>query len=276
MPVEQAIAAAPALLPEKTAKDYQTSPIPGIEGADFAVGLDDDTKTKIDRLAITGLPATTPQLLAQAWGPGKDAKDSIDRARTYWFDPATGWRAYAEVSYGDEYNIEFHNYIPYTKLLGDAPDVIAFAPQGLVGKTIDELRANHKDTIVETTAEQEAQKRKDLEKFAGEKLDELGATRADARLDLPPTEWEAYWTRIGFHWSDKNTILAVWISIPFQAHPAAKDEIFAFFKKKWGEPKEFEDLGEKAFEFRKENPRIVVKEDTITHAWKIELSPKED
>src|SRR5262249_20634977 len=50
---------------------------------------------KLQRMYIQ-VPATAKAMLATAWGAGKDAKDNIGRPRTYWFDPAGGWRAWTE------------------------------------------------------------------------------------------------------------------------------------------------------------------------------------
>ena len=48
----------------------------------------------------------------------------------------------------------------------------------------------------------------------------------------------------------------------------------ARLKKKWGEPKEEEKYGDKLYVFG-EDPRIEVKEDTISNKWDISVEPKE-
>src|SRR5215208_3055021 len=84
----EARAAAPELFPKANA-DLQ---LVNAEFADvsYGVGLNKETK-KIDRLYVQ-VPASAAAMLTSAWGAGKEGKDSIGRPRTYWFDPATGWR----------------------------------------------------------------------------------------------------------------------------------------------------------------------------------------
>lgn len=275
MPAADAVKAAPDLFPKGTEDDYQSTDAPGWEGVSFAVGLDDDTKTKVDRLTVS-MPAAGKDAVIAAWGPGKEAKDSIDRPRLYWFDPETGWRAYLEQGFGDDVNLEFHRYTPFEKFLGDAPDTLAFAPAGLLGATVEDLRARHAAHLVEKDAAQAAKDRADLEKFTGEKLDDkLGAAEPSVHLELPPTEWDAFWTRVNFHWTDDHKVRIVYFQIPYEAYAPAKEEILAFLKKKWGEPKPFKDYGRDKLLFREKAPRVVVEDDTISNAWSIEVSNEE-
>jgi hypothetical protein len=271
-PEAEARKAAPELFP-KAKGDFQLADAAGLEGVSYGVGLD-KTKHAVSRLQLQLPPTAKPaELVAAAWGKGKDAKDSIGKPRTFWFDPATGWRAYLEQGFGDDSNLEFYKYLPATALLGDAPDALGFAPQGILGATIADLRTRFPDTLVETNAAQAAAKQKEVGNFVGKDLDkELGAAKPDVRLDLPPTEWEEFTTRIQTDWTDDGKIEDVWFDLPYEAYAPAKDELRALFEKKWGAPKEGTDLGDKIWIYRAENPSVIVKDDDISHAWNVRIS----
>jgi hypothetical protein len=271
----EARAAAPALF-TKPDKDFQLADDPNLENITYGVGLDKETK-KLSRMYVQ-LKPDAAALVAQAWGPGKDAKDSIGRDRMYWFDAAGGWRAYTEKGFGEDLNLELHPYIPATKLLGEGPDTLGFAPQGIVGATLDEVRARFAGQVVETDAAKAAEEQKKVGNFVGKDLQkELGPAQANVRLELPPTEWEQYWTRIHMHWSKDGKVETVWFGIPYGPHAAAKDEIRALLDKKWGAPKEekeFGKFGDPIFVYRAKDPRITVKDDTISKAWDVKLTAK--
>ncbi len=275
----EARAAAPELFP-KPDKDFQLADDKSIDKITYGVGIDKETK-KLNRMYVQ-MPSTGPQLVAQAWGPGKEAKDKINRARTYWFDAASGWRAYAEKGFGEDMNLEMYPYIPAAKLLGDGADTLGFAPQGILGATVDELRTRFATTLVETDQKKAEEQQKQVGNFVGKDLSkELGPASASVRLELPPTEWEEYWTRIEMHWTkgDKPVVETVWFDIPYGAYEPAKAEIKALFDKKWGAPKEekeFGKFGDPIWVYHAKNPRIFVKDDTITNGWEVHISSKKD
>jgi hypothetical protein len=277
MPDAEARAAAPELFP-KPDKDFQLADDATLDKVTYGVGIDKETK-KLERMYVQ-VPADGPALIAKAWGPGKDAKDTIGRPRTYWFDAASGWRAYSEKGFGDDVNLEFHPYIPAAKLLGEGSDTLGFAPQGIVGATLEELRTRFGPLVVETDAAKAAEDQKKVGNFVGKDLSkELGPAQANVRLELPPTEWEQYWTRIGMHWSKDNKVETVWFKIPYGFYPPAKDELRAMFDKKWGAPKEekeFGKTGDPIWIYRAKGPRIIVKDDTITNAWDIKVTSRAD
>ncbi|MCE9578164.1 MAG: hypothetical protein K8W52_33875 [Deltaproteobacteria bacterium] len=266
-------AAAPALFP-KPKGDYQLSDGPFV-GVNFGVGLNKDSK-KVSRLTISLPPAANAKaMLESAWGKGKDAKDSIDKPRTYWFDPATGWRAHLEQGFGDDMSLEFDKYLPVTALLGEGPDTIGFAPQGILGATVDELRTRFPTTIVETDAAKAAADQKKVGDFAGKDVaKELGEAKPSVRLDLLPTEWESYWTRIQIDFTDDKKVEDVWFDIPYEAYGPAKDELKALLEKKWGTPTEGKDLGDTIWIYRAAAPSVVVEDDTISKAWNVRISAK--
>jgi hypothetical protein len=272
MPADAAHKAAPALFPKPGGDKYQLSDDPTYADVSYGVSIDKDSK-RVSRMTVD-LPASARALIAKAWGPGKDGKDSIGKPRTFWFDPATGWRAYLEEGFGDKLGLEFHTYLPAAKLLGDGPDGLGFAPKGILGATLDDLRARFPDTIVETDAAAAAAERKKVEKLAGQKLDQLGAAKPSVRLDLAPTEWGEYWTRIQIDWADDGTVGDAWFDLPYEAYAPARDDIKKVLDAKWGAPKQEEKYGEPILVYRAKDPRVVVKDDTITHAWNVRISTK--
>ncbi|HEY4056114.1 MAG TPA: hypothetical protein VGM39_05870, partial [Kofleriaceae bacterium] len=97
----------------------------------FATSIDKKTN-KLDRI-YAQIPKSAVPLVSQAWGKGIDAKDSIGRARTVWFDPDTGWRVSLEEGFGESLNLNFDRYLPAAKLLGpEKGDKLGFAPDGLL------------------------------------------------------------------------------------------------------------------------------------------------
>jgi hypothetical protein len=273
-PVADARKAAPELFP-KPKDDFQLSDAAGLDGVSFGVGLDKDKKA-IARMYVT-IPAAAKavELIGAAWGKGKDATDSIGKPRTYWFDAATGWRAYLEKGFGDDSNLELSKYLPAAALLGDGPDALGFAPQGILGATLADLRTRFAGTLVETDAAAAAAEQKKVGDLVGKDLDkQLGAAKPSVRVDLPPTEWGSYWTRIQIDWADDGKVEDVWFDLPYEAYPADKDALRALFDKKWGAPKEAEKYGEKLWIYRADAPSVVVKDDGISHAWNVRISMK--
>ena len=274
-PVADARKAAPSFWSKDTQPDadYVGADDPAIADVHYGLGFDKDSK-KVSRMNLSA-PVAAGALVTAAWGPGKEAVDSIGKPRTYWFDAATGWRAYLEQGFGDDISLELHPYLPAAKLLGDGPDTLGFAPQGILGATVADLRTRFADTIVERTAAQESADQKKAGDFVGKDLDkELGPATADVRLDLPPTEWEDFWTRIQISWTDDGKVEDVWFDLPYEAYKPAKDEIFALITKKWGAGKPIKFLGEDALLFRDQPPFAIVTDDQISHAWNVRVTTK--
>ena len=251
---------------------------PTIKDVTYGIDFNKDTKT-LDRMYVQ-LPKAAKATIESAWGPGKEGKDSIDRPRTYWFDAEGGWRAHLEQGFGEEVNVVFYRYQAAAKMLGEGPDGFGFASQPIVGATIEDLRANFKDSLVEETDEEAQKKQAEVSKFAGQDLEKkLGKASANARLELPPTEWEDFWTRVHFHWSDDGKVSTFWFKLPFEAYEPAKAELKAMFDKKWGTPKEAKEYGSTGdliYIYRDKDPRITVKEDTISKGWDVKVSARAD
>jgi hypothetical protein len=252
-------------------KDFFGHKDPAYADVNYSLGVDKD-KHVVSRENVT-VPKSAQAMITAAWGPGKEGKTVIG-PRTFWFDPASGWRAYVEPGM-DNIAVEFHPYLPVAKLLGDGPDTLGFAPQGLIGATLDDLRKRFPDTIVERSQAQAAADQRDASKFAGQDLSKkLGKAHADVSLDLPPTEFGEFETPVNFMWSDDGKVVDAWFGIPYEAYAPAKDEIHAAIEKKWGAGKPTEYLGEKATMYRDKAPFVIVTDDTISHEWDVRLVDK--
>ncbi|HTJ46551.1 MAG TPA: hypothetical protein VL463_30805 [Kofleriaceae bacterium] len=264
MPAADAAKAAPALFKMGDKPGYSLAEDPAIDGVSYGVEIDKDTK-KISRLSVQ-LPAAGKDLVAKAWGAGKDAKDSIGKPRTFWFDPQAKWRAYAEQGFGDDVNLELRPYVPAAELLDSGLEAN-------LGKTVADLRAKYPDTIVERSDAQAAADQKAVGDFAGKDLSkEVGAAKADVRLDFPPTEWGEFWTRIQTDWTDDGKLDDVWFDLPYEAYQPAKMEIYSLIEKKYGTGKPVKYLGEDALLFGTKAPWVIVTDDTIGKAWNVRLS----
>jgi len=249
------------------------APDEAVDQVSYSLDLDKESKTVHGLYAE--VPKSAPALIDAAWGVGKDGKDTIGKPLRFWFDPATGWRAYTEAGFGDSLYLQFQKYIPAAALLGDGPDTLGFAPQGILGATIADLSARYADTLVVTDAAKAAAEQKQVSNMAGRDLaKELGEAKPSVRLDLPPTEWGRFFTRIQIDWSDDGKVADVWFDLPYEAYGPAKDEIKALLDKKWGAPTEGEQYGKKRWIYRAASPSVIVEDDTISKAWNVRIAVK--
>jgi hypothetical protein len=239
----------------------------------FKADFDKDSK-KLTRVYFNLPKAEAIKLMTAQWGEPKKATE-YDKEILWWFNPEAELRASLADSFTEgEAHIEFTSYWPTVKFLGEGPELAFQKDAPLLGLTVADLEAKYGPWIKKESAEEAAKSQEDIKKFAGEEAGALmGKPTASIDLEYPPTEWGKYWTPVHFMWTDDGKIDRVWFGIDFEPHPAAKDEIMALLKKKWGEPKEEEDLGDKVFVFSEE-PFIKVEEDTISNKWDIFIEPK--
>jgi hypothetical protein len=241
----------------------------------FHLSFDDDTK-KLTRMYFNMPKADAVKLVTAKWGEPKKATD-LGKEVLWWFNPEGKLRVSVADSFSDgEASIEFTAYLPVKDFLGEGKE-LAFAKDApLLGLTVADLEAKY-GTFVKKESEEEAKKNQEgIAKLAGEDVKAImGKPTASIELEYPPTEWASYWTPVHLTWSDEGKITRFWFGIDFEPHPAAKDELMAFFKAKWGEPtqeKEYGDFGDNVFVFS-QDPRLVVKEDTISNKWDITVEP---
>jgi hypothetical protein len=241
----------------------------------FNCGFDDDTK-KLTRMYFNMPKADVIKVVTAKWGEPKKGTD-LGKEVLWWFNPEANLRVSIADSFSEgESSVEFTSYWPVKQLLGEGKE-LAFAKDApLLGLTVADLEAKYPNFIKKESEEEAKKNQEDIAKLAGEEAKALmGKPTASVDLEYPPTEWGRYWTPVHLSWSDEGKIDRYWFGIDFEPHPPAKDEIMAFLKTKWGEPveeKEFGDSGDPVFVFS-QDPRIEVKEDTISNKWDITVEP---
>jgi hypothetical protein len=267
MTLDEGKAAAPGMADDGDIKTEE------YEDVWFKADFDDDTK-KLSRVYFNLPKAEAVKLMTAQWGEPKKATE-YDKEMLWWFNPEAELRVSIGDSFTDgEAHVEFTHYQPVAKFLGEGPEIEFQKAAPLLGLTIADLDSKYGAWIKKTTEEEAAQRKADIEKFAGAEAGAaMGKPTADVDLEYPPTEWGKYWTPVHFMWSDDGKINRVWFAIDYEAHPEARDEIMALLKKKWGEPKEEDEYGDKIYVFSEE-PFIKVEDDDISKAWDIFIEPK--
>lgn len=270
MTQEQAKAAMPTLPEDGTIKSEE---YPDIR---FNCDFDDETK-KLRRVYFSLLKTDAVKFATEKWGEPKKGTD-LGKEVLWWFNPEGKIRVSVADSFSDgEAYVEFTAYMPVKDLLGAEGKELAFAKDApLLGLTVADLEAKYAPFVKKESEEDAKKSQEQIAKLAGEEAKAMmGKPTASVDLEYPPTEWAKYWTPVHLSWSDEGKIERFWFGIDFEPHPAAKDELLAFFKAKWGEPtqeKEHGDFGDDIFVFS-QDPRIEVKEDTISNKWDITVEP---
>ncbi|KIG16000.1 hypothetical protein DB30_05054 [Enhygromyxa salina] len=240
----------------------------------FNTDFDDET-TKLSRVYFNLAKADAIKFATEKWGAPQEGTD-LDAKVQWWFNPADNLRVSISDSFTEgEAHVEFTYYWPVTQLIGEGKELAFEKDAPLLGLTPADLDAKYPKWVKKESAEDAAKSQEDIAKLAGEDAKALmGKPTASIDLEYPPTEWGKYWTSVHLSWTDEGKLERFWFGIDFEPHPAAKDEIFALFKKKWGEPKEIEEYGDKIFVFS-EDPRIEVEEDTISNKWDVTVEVPE-
>lgn len=198
-----------------------------LEGVHWWLGIP-RKKGKLDDIMLE-FPTAQRGLVAEAWGPGKDA-DRGGHPVTVWFNPELGVRAELNDD-KDHSTLRFEPYTPLAKLLGDGPQIAALS-KPFVGLT-----------------------QADLAKAYPELADESG------HLWLPQTEWEFGSGIPVSPYPMSGPIESIAFSIPFdKSDPKSKDEILAVIEKKWGKVKRTEDLGVKTEIYNEAGPHVEVEQ----------------
>ncbi len=210
----------------------------GVDGVRGFVAVDDKTGTV--RAIYLNLPASAKAQIEEAWGAGQQATE-LGKAVLVWPDPSTGWRATLRPALGSSQDLSFDQYLPVAQLLGEQVDVVDAMP--VLGLTVDEVK----------------------KQFEG-----VTATRGDLIVALLPTEWDRQPTKFSLDVAS-GRIREIVFSIPFKAHPDAKEQLAELFTHKWGTPRPAEEDGKRVLIYRDGEPRVEVREDTTHGAWKIEI-----
>ncbi|HEY3802840.1 MAG TPA: hypothetical protein VGL61_09520 [Kofleriaceae bacterium] len=152
---------------QAVAKLFDTSresyhPVPGVReiaaGASFSGDLFEYTDAVLSPAIV--------KLIQAAWGPGASYAPRDER-RVIWLDKAGLWRAQMTQLLGTVH-IQFQNYIPFEKWLGDGDEVAALATS-IVGKNVADLQ-------------------REFGSFFRKEFDSTNAHQV-YELELPATEW---------------------------------------------------------------------------------------
>jgi hypothetical protein len=265
-----------AALPNMDDGDIKSEEYPDVW---FKADFDKETK-KLTRVYFNLPKAEAVKLMTAQWGEPQKATE-YDKEVLWWFNPEAELRASLSDSFTEgEAHVEFTAYWPIVKFLGEGPELAFQKDAPLLGLTVAELDSKYGQWVKKESEAEAAKNQEQIKNMMGEENKAevgalMGKPTASIDLEYPPLEWGKYWTPVHFMWTDDGKINRVWFGIDFEPNPAAKDEIMALLKKKWGEPKEEEELGDKVFVFSEE-PFIKVEEDTITKKWDIFIEPKRE
>lgn len=220
--------------------DVRSGIATGVDGVRQFVAIDDKLGTV--RAIYLNLPPRAEDLIAEAWGRGMPATAPVGKNVLVWPDPTTGWRATLRPALGFSHDLSFDNFLPAAQLFGEQPDLLDAVP--VLGQTVDEVKKTYKEDVV--------------------------AHGRDLVLTLLPTEWERASTKITLGVSG-GRIRELSFSIPFKAHPGARDTLLDLFTHKWGIPRPVDDDGKQVLVFRDGQPRVEVREDPEHGAWRFEI-----
>jgi hypothetical protein len=212
------------------------------DGVREFVAIDD--KAAVIRSIYLNVPPQAEDLITEAWGPGATATWPVNKTVKVWADPSTGWRAILRPALGLSRDLVFENYIPAYALFGDQPDMLEALPEPVLGRTVDDVKRSYKEQVT--------------------------VQGHDLVITLPPTEWERATTHIGLDVAG-GRVREISMSIPWKPHPPARDQLLDLFKAKWGLPEEVVEESKPTLVFRKDDPRVEIREDTEHGAWLISI-----
>ena len=89
-------------------------------------------------------------------------------------------------------------------------------------------------------------------------------------ITLPPTEWDRSPTRITLD-TNGGRVRELQLAVPYKPHQAARDQLLDLFKAKWGLPEEVVEDSKATLVFRKEHPRVEIREDAEHGAWSVSI-----
>lgn len=211
------------------------------DGVREFVALDDKSATV--RSIYLNLPPNAEDLIKEAWGEPTEI-NVVGKQVDVWPDPETLWRATLRPALGKSQDLVFDNYIPAVALFGDQPDTLEALPEPVLGRTVEEVKAAYKDSVTPQ----------------GKNL----------VITLPPTEWDRFATRITLGTSG-GRVREIEFSVPWKPNPKARDTLLDLFKAKWGLPEEVVEDSKPTLMFRKDDPRVEIREDPDHGAWQISI-----
>lgn len=212
------------------------------DGVREFIALDDKAATI--RSIYLNVPAHAEDIIAEAWGTPAIVTWPVNKQVKVWADPTTGWRATLRPALGVSQDLVFDNYMPVIAVFGDQPDTLEALPTPVLGRLVEDVKKAYKDQFT----------------VAGR----------DLVIMLPPTEWDRMPTKITLE-SNGARVRGIELSIPFKPHPAAREQLLDLFKEKWGFPEEVVEDSKPTLVFRKDAPRVEVREDLEHGAWSVSI-----
>lgn len=234
----------------------------------FAVDIDDDSG-KVDRVYVNLPAATAEQLVTTAWGAPTKVKGQYTAfEKVLWWNPSAGVRANLGNALVDTRPLEFTAYQPVSAFLGaDGPAFAFGGGDGVMGRTVDQLGATFGERLI--CSYDEAGKNTDV---PWTKLATKFPPDADHDyfLELPPTDYGDYWTRVHLDFDAAGAVSRMRFSIPDEGNQAARDATMALLKKKFGtEGETVEDLGKTRTRLADKPYEVLMGVDTLGDAVEV-------
>ena len=203
-----------------------------------------DDKAGVVRSIYLNVPESAEELITAAWGDGSAAMMPVGKAVKVWHDSETRWRATLRPALGRSRDLVFDLYLPAVALFGDQPDSLEALREPVLGRSADDVKRTYKDIMT--------------------------VQGRDIVLSLPPTEWDRFATRIELGtWNGR--VRTISFVVPWKPHPRARDTLLDLFKAKWGLPEEVVEDSKPTLVFRKDDPRVEIREDLEHGAWRVEI-----
>jgi hypothetical protein len=236
MPIAEAKALAPG--PVSVRAGIATK----FDGVREFIALDD--KAAAIRSIYLNVPPHAEEIISEAWGKPAVAIWPVNRQVKVWADASTGWRAILRPALGLSYDLVFDNYMPVIAVFGDQPDSLDALPEPVLGRSVDEVKKAYKD--------------------------QLTVVGRDLVITLPPTEWDRGPTKITLDTAG-GRVREISLAVPWKPHPPARDQLLDLFKAKWGVPEEVVEDRKPTLVFRKDDPRVEIREDLEHGAWQVSI-----
>ncbi|MGM0576922.1 MAG: hypothetical protein ACQEXJ_14455 [Myxococcota bacterium] len=265
--------------------------LPAEDYEDVFVNLGFDPSTGRLLRVWFSLPADRgEELVTEAWGDPVVVEE-FDEEKKVWFDPGEGIRAALSEGFGEGMELEFTRYLPAERMIGEGaaevdpeaegededgeepePPGVPFAFEAdhpLLDGTLESVRESWPRALQEQTAEQAEERLREIEELTGRKLEPSPEPTASVHLDLPPTEYGTFFTRVHLELNDDGEIVGYRFGLTYGNREGADEELLELLKARLGEAEKTERFGEEILVFREESPRVEVRRDEVGHQWDV-------
>ncbi len=174
----------------------------------------------------------------------RSRRDGFQKPARHWFNEETGVRALLVTGTND---VELTKYTPASVLLGPPHTPFGFETKPILGMTVQEFKAAYPDSVTE-------------------------GGRNAIHLDLAPTEFGRYWTRLNV-WTEKGKIHRFHFGISYEQSLAQRDAVLAQIKAKFGEPRAVAKRLGGSLELQKSPPIQIATAVILSHLGPWEAGP---